>query len=152
MWLSLQNRFLKELCTLEEIYQVQPHCCAPDSPLFPLLFITLQTFSVVLTAELLWTAFTVLCSLLAPSHRHESKTNPPSGSSSLLICLPALHPWRCSLQRNLSHHVDNPKWRLILRLISFHSRFHAPFILLDGDFYLFIFFSSSSSCLQKRLR
>lgn len=103
---------------------------------------------VVLTAELPWTAFTVLFSLLAPSHRHESKTNPPSGSSSLLICLPVLHPWRCSLQRHLSHHVDNPKWRLILRLISFYSRFHAPFILLDGG--IFIFFSSPHPLVYKR--
>lgn len=36
--------------------------------------------------------FFSLCSALAPSCLHKSKTNPPSASSSLLICLPALRP------------------------------------------------------------
>ena len=86
-----------------------------------------------------------LCSALVPSCLHKSKTNPPSASSSLLICLPALRPWRCSPVTS-----KPSRWQ---PLVASNTPTDSLLLMLWSSLYYVRrgYFFSSSSCLRKYL-
>lgn len=81
-----------------------------------------------------------LCSAVALSCLHKSKTNPPSAGSSLLICLPALRPWRCSpvtskpsrWQSQVASNTptDSPLWLLWCSFYYVQWGYFIPLLLL----------------------